>query len=143
MRRRLLIMMIWLAFAAIAKAQSGLNVAPLFDGKIIPQERMVETRVKGKALSKYQLSFFRSVRFEAKDTKEIKRVRELIEQDLRHVVSSSQSQTGHSKETLMMQLSLENGQNRFLCYKRQNSDITVVYMEGSLSSFETLKSILK
>ena len=136
-------MMIWLAFAAIAKAQSGLNIAPLFEGKIIPQERMVETRVKGKALSKYQLSFFRSVRFEAKDMKEIKRVRELIEQDLRHVVGSSQSQTGHSKETLMMQLSLENGQNRFLCYKRQNSDITVVYMEGSLSSFETLKSILK
>ena len=56
-------MMIWLAFAAIAKAQSGLNIAPLFEGKIIPQGRMVETRVKGKALSKYQLSFFSSVRF--------------------------------------------------------------------------------
>ena len=48
MERRLMIMMMWLLAITMAKAQSGLNIAPLFEGKIIPQERMVETRVKGK-----------------------------------------------------------------------------------------------
>ena len=53
-----------------ANAQSGLNIEPLFAGKIIPQQRMVETRVKGKMLSKYQLTFFRSVRFKANNKQE-------------------------------------------------------------------------
>ena len=64
-----------------ANAQSGLNIEPLFAGKIIPQQRMVETRVKGKMLSKYQLTLFRSVRFNANTKQEIARVHDLIELD--------------------------------------------------------------
>ena len=73
--------MTWLITIATAQAQSGLNVSPLFEGKIIPTQRMVETRVKGKMLSKYQLTFFRSVRFKANNKQEINRVRDLIEFD--------------------------------------------------------------
>lgn len=138
----MMIMIMWLSLAATVKAQGGLSISPLFEGKIIPQEQMVETRVKGKALSKYQLSFFRSVRFNLTDTKEVRRIRSLMEQDQQLSVSS-QNQKSHSSETIMLQLSKKNGKNRFLCYKRQKTEITVVYMEGSLSSFDTLKSILK
>ena len=42
---------------------------------------MVETRVKGKMLSKYQLTLFRSVRFQANNKQEITRVHDLIELD--------------------------------------------------------------
>ena len=76
-----MIIMTWLITIATAQAQSGLNVSPLFEGKIIPTQRMVETRVKGKMLSKYQLTFFRSVRFKANNKQEINRVRDLIELD--------------------------------------------------------------
>ena len=65
-----MIIMTWLITIATAQAQSGLNVSPLFEGKIIPTQRMVETRVKGKMLSKYQLTFFRSVRFKANNKQE-------------------------------------------------------------------------
>ena len=68
MKRVLLIIVAWLSIVVTAGAQSGLNIEPLFAGKIIPQQRMVETRVKGKMLSKYQLTFFRSVRFKANNT---------------------------------------------------------------------------
>ena len=127
----------WLAAVITAQAQSGLSVSPLFEGKIIPQERMIETRVKGKSLTKYQLSFFRSVRFDLMDVKDIRRIRNLVEQDQQHSINSQ------SQKTIMLQLPKENGKNRYLCYKRLNSEITVVYMEGSLSSLDNLKNILK
>ena len=120
--------MIWL-LATTANAQNGLNIAQLFDGKVIPQERMVETRVKGKMLSKYQLTFFRSARFEAKDRGEINRVHDLIELDLKQHASFTyadnySSKKSNSKETLMFQLPKTGQLNRFLCYKRKGDEIS-------------------
>ncbi len=146
--RKTVIIMMYLLAAVMAKAQSGLNITPLFEGKIIPQERMVETRVKGKMLSKYQLSLFRSIRFEAKDKEEISRVHALVGLDQKthpgHAYAENYSnQKSHSKETLMIQLPKVGQQNRFLCYKRKGDEITVVYMEGTLNSVYALKEIIK
>ena len=148
MKRQLMIIIVWLSVFAMAKAQGGLNIAPLFEGKVIPQERMVETRVKGKMLSKYQLSFFRSVRLEAKDKAEISQIHDLIAQDAKANPNFAygdnySSQKSHAKETLMLQLSKSGSLNRFLCYKRKDNDITVVYMEGTINSVYALKDILK
>ena len=41
MKRQLMIIIVWLSVFAMAKAQGGLNIAPLFEGKVIPQERKV------------------------------------------------------------------------------------------------------
>lgn len=148
MERRLMMMMMWFLAITMAKAQSGLNIAPLFEGKIIPQERMVETRVKGKMLSKYQLTFFRSIRFEAKDKTEISRIHDMIDKDQKAnpnfaYAENYFSQKSHAKETLMLQLSKSGTQNRFLCYKRKDNDVTVVYIEGTVNSVYALKDILK
>ena len=148
MRQILVIIITWLTMTASAYGQSGLNVAPLFEGKIIPQQRMVETRVRGKMLSKYQLNFFRSVRFKADDKQEINRVHNLIEQDkkayLDKVYSENYSSNkSRSKETLMLQLPKQGSQNRYLCYKRNNEEITVIYMEGTLNSLDTLRELIK
>ena len=131
-----------------ANAQSGLNIEPLFAGKIIPQQRMVETRVKGKMLSKYQLTFFRSVRFKANNKQEINRVRDLIELDTKEnpgfaYGENYSSKKSHSKETFMLQLPKQGSQNRFLCYKRNKEEITVIYMEGTLNSLSTLRELIK
>ena len=131
-----------------ANAQSGLNIEPLFAGKIIPQQRMVETRVKGKMLSKYQLTFFRSVRFKANNKQEINRVHDLIELDIKKnpgfaYGENYSSKKSHSKETFMLQLPKQGSQNRFLCYKRNKEEITVIYMEGTLNSLSTLRELIK
>ena len=129
-------------------AQSGLHIAPLFEGKIIPQQRMVETRVKGKMLSKYQLTLFRSVRFKANNKQEINRVHDLIELDTKKnpgfaYGENYSSKKSHSKETYMLQLPKQGSQNRFLCYKRNNEEITVIYMEGTVNSLSTLRELIK
>jgi hypothetical protein len=148
MKRVLMIFMACFWMLLSANAQSGLNIEPLFAGKIIPQQRMVETRVKGKMLSKYQLTFFRSVRFKANNKQEINRVRDLIELDTKEnpgfaYGENYSSKKSHSKETYMLQLPKQGSQNRFLCYKRNKEEITVIYMEGTLNSLSTLRELIK
>ena len=148
MKRVLMIFMACFWMLLSANAQSGLNIEPLFAGKIIPQQRMVETRVKGKMLSKYQLTFFRSVRFKANNKQEINRVHDLIELDTKEnpgfaYGENYSSKKSHSKETFMLQLPKQGSQNRFLCYKRNNEEVTVIYMEGTLNSLETLRELIK
>ena len=148
MKRVLLIFMACFWILLSANAQSGLNIEPLFAGKIIPQQRMVETRVKGKMLSKYQLTFFRSVRFKANNKQEINRVHDLIELDIKKnpgfaYGENYSSKKSNSKETFMLQLPKQGNHNRFLCYKRNNEEITVIYMEGTLNSLETLRELIK
>ena len=148
MKRVLMIFMACFWMLLTANAQSGLNIELLFAGKIIPQQRMVETRVKGKMLSKYQLSLFRSVRFQANNKQEINRVHDLIELDIKKnpgfaYGENYSSKKSHSKETFMLQLPKQGNQNRFLCYKRNNEEITVIYMEGTLNSLSTLRELIK
>ena len=148
MKRVLLIIVAWLSIVVTAGAQSGLNIEPLFAGKIIPQQRMVETRVKGKMLSKYQLTYFRSVRFKANNKQEINRVHDLIELDIKKnpgfaYGENYSSKKSHSKETFILQLPKQGNQNRFLCYKRNKEEITVIYMEGTLNSLSTLRELIK
>ena len=148
MKRVLLIIVAWLSIVVTAGAQSGLNIELLFAGKIIPQQRMVETRVKGKMLTKYQLTYFRSVRFKANNKQEINCVRDLIELDTKEnpgfaYGENYSSKKSHSKETFMLQLPKQGNQNRFLCYKRNKEEITVIYMEGTLNSLSTLRELIK
>ncbi len=73
-------MMTLLLSVALAGAQTGLKINDLFEGRIIPQERMIETRVRGKTLAKYQLSYYRSVRFTVGES-EADRVLKMVEDD--------------------------------------------------------------
>ena len=144
----LIIIITWLLTIATAQAQNGLSVSPLFEGKVIPTQRMVETRVKGKMLSKYQLNFFRSVRFKANNKQEINSVHDMVEQDMKKYpgymyADNYSSGKSHSRETLMLQLPKQGNQNRFLCYKRNNDEVTVIYMEGTLNSLDTLRELIK
>ena len=69
------------AFLAFeAHAQQGLNVNTLFQGKVVPHEEMVDVRVKGRAISKYKLDFYRSIRFNATEQQR-KVVDDLVDSD--------------------------------------------------------------
>ena len=129
-----------------ASAQTGLKVNDLFEGRIIPQERLVETRVRGKTLEKYQLSYYRSLRFTATEA-ETARLRQLVEDDARGHFASI-SERNHSY-TYKIQVSPQNGKHRFLCYREDwtgrdsNHDVTVIYMEGTVGSLGELETLLK
>jgi hypothetical protein len=88
------------------------------------------------------------VRFNANTKQEIAHIHDLIELDKKqnqvHPYSENySSKKSRSKETLMLQLPKEGNHNRFLCYKRNNDEITVIYMEGTLSSLDTLRELIK
>lgn len=150
--RRLLFCLL-LLFAAAAQsplsAQSGLNISPLFDGDIIPQERMVETRVRGKSIEKYRLTYYRSLRMDISD-EENAQIMALIDKDKEQChYHSAYRKNPHSAKTYTckLQLAKSGDKNRFLCYqsmsKKDIYEVTVIYMEGTVGSLEELEELLK
>ena len=91
------------AFLAFeAQAQQGLNVNALFQGKVVPHEEMVDVRVKGRAISKYKLDFYRSIRFNATEQQR-KVVDDLVDSDCKTAMGTEQT-TRNGTTTLIMTL---------------------------------------
>ena len=146
-------MMTVLLSVALAEAQTGLKTNDLFEGRIIPQERMIETRVRGKTLAKYQLSYYRSVRFTVGEI-EADRVLKMVEDDGKgHFASGGNKsrKTVFGKEhsiNYKTQVRRQGDRNCFLCYQawwRGNTserEVTVIYMEGSVKSLGQLEELL-
>ena len=137
--------------ATAAHAQTGLKMNELFEGRIIPQERMVETRVRGKTLEKYQLTYYRSLRLNVTGD-EAGRLRQLLGQDAeRSIDMQSNRKNPHRWDTWTCKLqmpSLEN-KSRFLCFQEQwdkgheRCEVTIIYMEGAVGSLGELEELLK
>ncbi|MBR5062134.1 MAG: hypothetical protein IKX24_08345 [Prevotella sp.] len=151
--KRALILLFLIMSSLAMYSQQGLRINALFEGKIVPAKKMVETRVRGRSISKYKLSYFRSVRFKA-DDETFRKIDHLASQDFaddsnqfkdRSPYSSGTMRMVNQKKTFtqMYELAPRNGTNRYLCYKLVGDVITVIYMEGSLSSPEELKKLLK
>lgn len=147
--KRLGIILVILHVALFVQAQQGLPIDKLFQGQIIPQERMMETKVRGKMIAKYQLSYFHSLRFDTTPT-EMKLIMAIVDMgnppksDLQEISTMSNNTT----ETHMVRLDPQGNQNRYLCAKASKKgtkkyEMVVIYMEGTLSSLEKMKEILK
>ena len=153
MKRLFFILSLALFHLTFCAAQQGLHINELFEGHIIPQERLIETRVRGKALAKYQLTFYRSLRFTA-STEEVARLRRLVDEDSRghFATGSDRSDVKNARAqqtyTWRVQLSPQGGRNRFLCYQdifynsKKPREVTVIYMEGTVSDIRRLEEII-
>ena len=147
--KRLGIILVILHVALFAQAQQGLPIDKLFQGLVIPQERMMETKVRGKMIAKYQLSYFHSLRFNA-TPREMKLIMTLVDMGNPHkenLLERSVMST-NTTETRMVRLDPQGKQNRYLCAKANKKgskgyEMVVIYMEGTLSSLEKMKEILK
>ena len=136
------------------QAQNSLQINELFEGKIVPAEKMVETRIRGKAISKYRLTFFHSVRFKV-DKKLSKKIEQIAASDFaaenekaktKPLENSSVMRIVNKKQktlTQMYELTPQGDTHRYLCHKQINDVLTVIYMEGSVSSIDELKKIFK
>jgi len=144
MRRLLLLLM--LSLPMVLRAQTGLGINSLFQGKIVPQERMVETRVRGRSISAYGLSFYRSVRAEV-SRQELMRIEGLYKIDAKEAMEQETKKKSDSWCNSLIALPAKGGKGRFLSfqYKRKGSQysLTVVYLEGSATTIADLRSRIK
>ena len=127
--KKIIIITIMLTAVLAAMAQQGLAVDKVFKGSIVPLEQMVETRVRGKDIAKYQLSYFRSLRFGATPA-QTEEIFSLVEKDEhQESVRSGSDSPG-------------------VCVKARkisskHNEVILIYMEGTLNSLEKLGEILK
>ena len=149
--RKTIIMFLMLVACLSATAQTGLKINELFEGRIIPQERMMETRVRGKSIAKYQLSYYRSLRLNV-TSQEAGQLRALLGKDAEQSVDMRTSRKNpHRWDTWTCKLQMPSaaGKNRYVCYQEQfdkqheKCELTVIYMEGSVDSLEKLEELLK
>ena len=149
--KKTVIMILMFVSSLTAFAQSGLKVNELFEGRIIPQERMVETRVRGKTLEKYQLTYYRSLRLNVTDN-EAGQLRQLLDQDAERSIDMRTSRKNPHRWdtwTCKLQMPSAGSTNRFLCFQEvwnkehDQCEVTVIYMEGAVSSLEELEEKLK
>ena len=141
--KRLVILLAFTACQLFAMAQKELHIGPLFEGKIVPHDQMVETRVRGRSLSKYGLTYFHSLRFEPSG-KEEKTLKKLLKEDMAERASQEYKCYIDDEKDLyqvFMQLPAVNGKNRMLCYKQRYDSVLVIYMEGPEASFNTLEKM--
>ena len=152
--KRILFFMLMFIGSMTASAQQGLHINELFEGRIIPQERMIETRVRGRTLSKYRLSFYHSVRLTATN-EEARLIRSLAEKDSQKNKSSISESKSEGKlthvvntYTLKVQVQPQGDKNCFLCYQERQAgakkpiEITVIYLEGNVRSVHELEELL-
>lgn len=148
MKRTFIISMMLLMVALSAGAQSAsLKVSQILDGKVVPLSRMVVTKVKGRALSKYNLSYYRSARFVA-NRQERNQCIEAVEQDLQADQHASSVQKRTDKRTsIAFKLKQQGTVNRFVtlvCTKEGDNqyNITAIYMEGAVKSLDELSKLI-
>ena len=144
MRRLLLLLM--LSLPMVLHAQSGLSINLLFQGKVVPQERMVETRVRGRSISAYGLSFYRSVRAEV-SRQELLRIEGLYKNDTKEALEQETKKKSDAWCNSLIALPAKGSGGRFLSfqYKRKGSQysLTVVYLEGNANTIADLRSRIK
>lgn len=146
MKRILTIVLCLCAPFAVALAQKGLSVEPVFEGKVIPAKRMVKAVVKGEQARRYKLSLFHSLKMEV-DSAECCRIEELVKQDCQGLDSPQVQEYGMREgrlSYLIAQLPNRHGEQVFLCYQCYEEPegcfhSTLVYMEGAA----TLKDLYR
>ncbi len=148
MKLRLFIYILLTMVSTAVSAQSAsLKVNQIFTGKVIPLERMVVTKVKGRALTKYGLNYYRSARFVANRQERFKCI-DAVEQDMRTTGSGSTAQKRSEMHTaIAFMLKPQGANNRFItfvCNKEDNDQyaITVIYMEGTVKDLHELNKLI-
>ncbi len=133
----------------MAVAQKGLHVAAIFEGQVIPKNRMVETLVKGESLEQYHLSYFRSVKMNITDM-EFGPIWELVQKDVGMETEARNMEYGRENDKasyFILHLPRQQKLERYLCYQcyeasRGGKNITLVYIEGT-ASMKELKKMFK
>ena len=135
MNKKLILFILSLLFPLAAMSQDRLQSNAVFEGRIVPKTRMVETLVKGEYLMDYGLSLFRSVRMDVDDA-DLGRISDLILSDAAKAVSKETEIEHNRLRHALLALEPEPGGRCFLCFQSRPSaeegmtSVIVLYMEG-------------
>lgn len=142
MKQRIIIIATMLLLAIGMQAQSDLAVGSVFNKKVIPQKEMIETSVRAPSLSRYKLNLYRSLRF-TPSAKDAATVRLLFSQDARQATGNYSLKRGRHNRKTIIGLPQKNGKYRYLALNEHDKEMTLVYMEGSVSSIKELRELLE
>lgn len=145
-KRLLLTIIITVATTAAYAQTTELETSRILDGKIVPLERMVVTKVRGRSLSRYKLSYYRSARFTC-STKEMEACLNTVRADAAMAQSKNMTRQGGKRTSLVFMLHPNGKSNRFVSYlhERQAKNLyklTIIYMEGSVGSMDELEKLI-
>ncbi len=146
MKQLLTILFFFLA-TGHAVAQQGLAINELFSGNIIPKERMVETRIRGRMLTDYKMSLFRSVKCKV-SKEELDKINALVQQDIASYKTTEYLADERHKRstTLMVQLAKKGKTYCYICQKAESDGkkqwvVTLIYIESTLGTLSELKKM--
>jgi len=151
MKRFILFILTILACIAMVHAQNDLHVFPVFQGKIVPQKRMIETKVQGESLKHYNLTLFHSVKMNASNV-EMTEIWDCVMKDINaQPTEAKDMEYGREKDLVsycILRLKPQGKLQRYLCYQCYEAsqggyNITLVYMEGRASLSELKKTFKK
>ena len=135
MEKKLIILTLLLLLPLAALSQDRLRSSAVFEGKVVPKDRMVETIVKGDYLKDYGLSLFRSVRMDV-DDEDLESISALILEDASDA-ASKETEIDHNRLSYaLIAFEPDSGSRNFLCFQSKPSaegagtSVIVVYMEG-------------
>lgn len=145
-RRLFIIIILSLTALAVPAQPASLGVTHILDGKVIPLNRMVVTKVRGRALSRYKLSYYRSARFTA-SASEMELCRKAINEDAGKSKGNAMTTQSKNRLSIAFMLPPTGKTNRFVSYLHERQDkgrysITIIYMEGTVSSLEDLQQLV-
>lgn len=147
MRRVILIMMVVCLAMPKMKAQEGLHISQLFDGRYKKEKNAVEVLVKGKKLEPYKLTLFRSLTVK-NAPEEFEQIEKWITHDARQALDKETGMIGGKLYYGFYCLPPQKDQYRYLFFRNsslrkiESNEVTVVYMEG-YTTLEELKNIFK
>ncbi|MCD8387302.1 MAG: DUF6108 family protein [Bacteroidales bacterium] len=144
--RRLTLMLCAALISAIgAWAQKGLAIEELFDGRYKKDPQAVVTNVRGDALNKYDLSLYRSISIQDRET-DIPQMVELVTTDGSQAVDSETSYRGGALYYAFYRLPRRNDRNCYILYLNQHLDkgdkVLLIYLEGEANT-KQVKAMLK
>lgn len=151
--KRMILIAIGLFATLTLLAQSGFQVNPVFDGKLVPKSRMEETFIEGSQLSPYKLRTFRSVKFTVTES-EFSEIQTRLLEDARGAADRQTDYVGGKLCYAVLRFpvkvrstrndtSLVDG-SKYLCLqaarKGDGYQVTLVYMSGD-ATLDDLKTI--
>lgn len=143
MKLKFVISLLLTLSVTLGHAQSAnLKVNQIFDGKVVPKERMVLTGVKGRSLSKYGLTYYRSARFVATRWERNQCIA-IVENDMANNMLGSSTKRSEKHTSITLMLKPQGTTNRFIsfvCSKESNNQYNtiVIYMEGTVKNIAEL-----
>lgn len=133
--KRLFTIIAILLLGTLARAQEGLFVEDLFEGRAIPYTLMKRTFISGSQLHPYKLDTYKSLSFTVDEGK-LHTVEVMVLRDAYDALDKQTDYDGdHLTYALVCLPPMSGGRNRYLCFQAKEIkgfwDVTVVYLRGT------------